>query len=179
VHRRTLSELIRLFSSSVQIDELLERVVSKSTEVLGDTAFIVLSADTGQLKLESAFSTDRERLIKMLVTTVNIGEQALREDLLASVLTRREPVVLANVLQANMTPEMRSIVEKHSVTSLLAVPIQTKDAVLGAFISLGTQSKVFTNDDVTPPPRSRILRRLHLRMRVCFRNCSAPQLRTR
>src|ERR1051325_7646411 len=71
VHRaELLSELIRLFSSSLHIDELLDRVVSKSTEVLGDTAFIVLSGDTGQLKLEAAFSTDREKLLKMLVTMV-------------------------------------------------------------------------------------------------------------
>ena len=72
VHRaELLSHLIRLFSSSIQIDELLERVVTKSTEVLGDTAFIVLSGDTGHLKLEAAYSTDRERLVKMMMTTVN------------------------------------------------------------------------------------------------------------
>src|SRR5262245_6754994 len=47
-----LSELIRLFSSSVQISELIERVVSKSTDVFGDTAFIVLSTDSGEIKLE-------------------------------------------------------------------------------------------------------------------------------
>src|SRR5947208_9687685 len=52
VHRaELLSELIRLFSSSVQMDELLDRVVSKSTDVLGDTAFIVLSGDEGQILL--------------------------------------------------------------------------------------------------------------------------------
>src|SRR5438874_3815726 len=78
VHRaELLSQLIRLFSSSLQIDELLERVVTKSTDVLGDTSFIVLSSDTGNLKLEAAFSTDRERLVKMLVTTVNMGDKAL------------------------------------------------------------------------------------------------------
>src|SRR5262245_112752 len=38
-----LSDLIRLFSSSVQIGELLERVVSKATNVLGDTSLVVLS----------------------------------------------------------------------------------------------------------------------------------------
>src|SRR5215472_5129804 len=55
VHRaELLSDLIRLFSSSLQIDELLDRVVSKSTEVLGDTAFIILSSENGQIKLESA-----------------------------------------------------------------------------------------------------------------------------
>src|SRR5215813_13592549 len=149
VHRaELLSQLIRLFSSSLQIEELLERVVSKSTEVLGDTSFIVLSGETGQLKLEAAFSTDRDRLVKMLVTTVNLGEQAIRGELLSAVLVRREPVLISNLPQASLTPEVRSIVEKHGVMSLLAVPIQTKEAVLGAFISLAAESKILTNDDV-------------------------------
>src|SRR5262245_17187314 len=150
VHRaELLSQLIRLFSSSLQIDELLERVVSKSTEVLGDTSFIVLTNETGQLKLEAAFSTDRDRLVKMLVTTVNLGEQAVKSDLLSSVLVRREPVLISNVPQASLTPDLRAIVERHGVMSLLAVPIQTKEAVLGTFISLAAESKMLTNDDVT------------------------------
>src|SRR6516225_8346482 len=63
VHRaELLSELIRLFSSSLQIDELLDRVVTKSTDVLGDTSFIVLSGESDQLRLESASSKDRDRL---------------------------------------------------------------------------------------------------------------------
>jgi len=149
VHRaELLSQLIRLFSSSLQIEELLERVVSKSTEVLGDTSFIVLSGETGQLKLEAAFSTDRDRLVKMLVTTVNLGEQAIKGELLSAVLVRREPVLISNLPQASLTPEVRSIVERHGVMSLLAVPIQTKEAVLGAFISLAAESKILTNDDV-------------------------------
>jgi diguanylate cyclase (GGDEF)-like protein len=150
VHRaELLSQLIRLFSSSLQIEELLERVVSKSTEVLGDTSFIVLSGEAGQLKLEAAFSTDRDRLVKMLVTTVNLGEQAIKGELLSAVLVRREAVLISNLPQASLTPDVRSIVEKHGVMSLLAVPIQTKDAVLGAFISLAAESKILTNDDVT------------------------------
>jgi len=150
VHRaELLSQLIRLFSSSLQIEELLERVVAKSTEVLGDTSFIVLSGDAGQLKLEAAFSTDRDRLVKMLVTTVNLGEQAIKGELLSAVLVRREPVLISNLPQASLTPEIRTIVERHGVMSLLAVPIQTKDAVLGAFISLAAESKVLTQDDVT------------------------------
>src|SRR5215831_6983415 len=72
VHRaELLSELIRLFSSSLQIDELLDRVVTKSTDVLGDTSFVVLCKDSGQVKLEAAFSKNSDRLVKILVTTVN------------------------------------------------------------------------------------------------------------
>src|SRR3954454_19984897 len=52
VHRtELLSDLIRLFSSSLQIDELLERVVSKSTEVLGDTSLVLLVSDGSDVKL--------------------------------------------------------------------------------------------------------------------------------
>src|SRR5215813_1336544 len=149
VHRaELLSELIRLFSSSLQIEELLERVVSKSTEVLGDTSFIVLASEGGQVKLEAAFSADRDRLVKMLVTTVNLGEQAIKSDLMSAVLIQREPVLISNLLQASLTPEIRSIVEKHGIMSLLAVPIQTKETVLGAFVSLATESKMLTSDDV-------------------------------
>src|SRR5262245_15536197 len=106
VHRaELLSQLIRLFSSSLQIDELLERVVTKSVEVLGDTSFIVLSNDSGQLKLEAAFSTDRDRLVKMLITTSNSGERAFDGDLLSEVLVRRQPVVISNLPQSNLSTE--------------------------------------------------------------------------
>jgi diguanylate cyclase (GGDEF)-like protein len=150
VHRaELLSELIRLFSSSLQIDELLDRVVTKSTDVLGDTSFIVLSGDSGQVKLEAAFSKDRDRLVKMLVTTVNLGPDALNSDLLSEVLVRRQSVVISNVQQANLGSNIKSFVEKHSILSLLAVPVQTKEKVLGALISISTESRTFTNDDVS------------------------------
>jgi diguanylate cyclase (GGDEF)-like protein len=149
VHRaELLSQLIRLFSSSLQIDELLDRVVTKSTEVLGDTSFVVLSGDAGQIKLEAAFSKDRDRLVKMLITTVNLGPQALNGNVLSDVLVRRQSVVIANLQQANLPNEMRAFVEKHGLMSLLAVPIQTKEVVLGAFVSLASESKTFNNDDV-------------------------------
>ena len=149
VHRaELLSELIRLFSSALPIDELLDRVVSKSTEVLGDTSFIVLSGDNGHIRLESASSKDRDRLVKMLITTVNFGGSALNGELLSDVLTRRQPVVISNLQQANISGEMRAFVEKYSLVSLLAVPIQTKEVVLGAFISLATEAGTFGTDDV-------------------------------
>lgn len=148
VHRaELLSELIRLFSSSLRIDELLDRVVSKSTEVLGDTSFIVLSADTGQIKLEAAFSRDRDRLLKMLITTVNLGGQALNGELLNEVLVRRQPLLISNLQQANTGAEMKAFAEKYSLVSLLAVPIQTKEAVLGALVSLATEPRVLTSED--------------------------------
>ena len=150
VHRaELLSELIRLFSSSLHIDELLDRVVSKSTDVLGDTSFIVLSSDAGQVKLEAAYSKDHDRLVKMLITTVNLGGQTLNSELLNEVVGRRKSIIITNLQDSHVVGELRTFVEKYSLVSLLAVPIQTKDVVLGAFISLASEPKVFTNEDVT------------------------------
>src|SRR5205807_4630185 len=128
VHRaELLSELIRLFSSSLQIDELLDRVVSKSVDVLGDTSFIVLCDENGRIRLESASGKDRDRLVKMLITTVNFGGDLLKAELLSDVLVRRQPIVISNLQQTNISGQMRAFVEKHSLLSLLAVPIQTKE----------------------------------------------------
>jgi diguanylate cyclase (GGDEF)-like protein len=150
VHRaELLSELIRLFSSSLQIDELLERVVSKSTDVLGNTSLIVLSTELGEIKLEAAFSKDRDRLVKMLIAAVNLRTHTLNAELLAEVLQRRHAAIVSNVGDASTSPDLRAFVEKYSVASLLAVPIQTKDVVLGAFITLGNSDRTFTNEDVT------------------------------
>ena len=149
VHRaELLGELIRLFSSSLQIDELLDRVVSKSTEVLGDTSFVVLSSETGQLKLEAAFSPDRDRLVKMLITTINMGNPPLGAELLNEVLVRRQAVVVPDLQQSSLTGEIKNFIEKYSLVSLLAVPIQTKEIVLGAFVSLARGTRVFTGGDV-------------------------------
>ncbi|PYS55168.1 MAG: hypothetical protein DMG13_05275 [Acidobacteria bacterium] len=149
VHRAEfLNDLIRLLSSSLQINELMEKVVSKSTEVLGDTSFIVLSNDNGQPRLEAAYSKDRDRLVKMLISTVNFGAPLFTSEQLSGVLERREPVVIPNLQQANLTGELKTFVEKHSLVSLLAVPVQTKDLVLGAFISVSSNSRIFTNEHV-------------------------------
>src|SRR5207244_2879796 len=127
VHRaELLSDLIRLFSSSLQIDEMLERVVSKSTDVLGDTSLVILSTESGEAKLEAAFSKERDRLVKMLVAAVNLKGHALNATLLAEIFERRQPVIVPNLQETNISADLRGFVEKHAITSLLAVPIQTK-----------------------------------------------------
>src|SRR2546425_6301172 len=57
VHRaQFLGELIRLFSSAHQTEDIVEKVARKSTEVLGETAFVVLANDANQLSLDGAHS---------------------------------------------------------------------------------------------------------------------------
>jgi len=150
VHRtQLLSDLIRLFSSSMPIDELLERVVSKSTEVLGDTSLVLLATDESDVKLRAAFSKDRQRLVKILLSAVNLRSQVLNADVLAEVLERRNAVIIPDIAEAHISPELRALAQKYSVTSVLAVPIQTKENVLGAFVSLSNGTRVFSDEDLT------------------------------
>ncbi len=150
VHRaQLLGDLIRLFSSALPIEELLQRVVSRSTEVLGDSSFIILSSESGQMKLEAAFSNDQDRLIKMLISTVNMASLAETSDLLSSVMERKEPIILPHLSRVGLRDEFRTFVDKHAIGSLLAVPIQTKDVVLGAFVALANNPAEFRDDDLS------------------------------
>src|SRR5262249_36006428 len=67
---RILGELIRL-SMTLGLEEMLEKVVAKSTEVLGDTAFIVLESEN-KYQIEAAFSRDANQLTRMLRTAVGL-----------------------------------------------------------------------------------------------------------
>src|SRR5262245_29908372 len=52
VHRaHFLGELVRLLSSNHDTEEIVDTVVRKSTDILGDTAFVVLANDNDQLSL--------------------------------------------------------------------------------------------------------------------------------
>ena len=146
---QVLGELVRMSIKSPSLEETLENVVAKSTEVLGDTSFIVLTIE-GRLQLEAIFSTDPVRLKKMLMTAVNVSPQAAASPLLHNTLEKGEPVILSNLQQAQMAPELQLFVEKYGFFSLIATPIRTKDAVLGAFISLSSAPRMLSEDDLTP-----------------------------
>jgi diguanylate cyclase (GGDEF)-like protein len=148
VHRaQFLSELIRLFSSSLKLDEILEKVVAKSTEVLGDTSFIILNAE-GKLRLEAAFSTDRDRLIKILIAAVNSEPRAAAGQMLSDVIENGQPVVIDNLQQSSLAVEFQPFIEKYGMSSLIATPIRTKDTTIGAFISLCSVPKKFDESDM-------------------------------
>src|SRR6476659_2567860 len=72
---KVLGELIRLSMSSQNLEDILEKVVEKTTSILGDTAFIVLDSEA-KYQLEAGFSSDAARLKKMLITAVNVAPQA-------------------------------------------------------------------------------------------------------
>jgi diguanylate cyclase (GGDEF)-like protein len=143
---KVLGELVRL-STSVSLEDLLEKVVEKSTEVLADTAFIVLESEE-KYRLEAAYCADPDQLKRMLMTAVNISPQAVASELLRVALEKGEPVVLSNLHDVKVDPDLRSFIDKHGLFSLIAAPIRSKDRTLGAFISMSTPPRMLTDQDV-------------------------------
>jgi two-component system, cell cycle response regulator len=150
VHRaQILGELVRLSLTTLSLEEVLEKVVAKSTEVLGDTTFIVLISDS-ELKLEAIFSSDADRLRRMMITAINAPPQAAASELLLRVLEKGEPVVVSNLQQVKVAPELQPFIEKHGSLSLIATPIRSKDRILGALVSMSTAPRMLVEQDLAP-----------------------------
>ena len=142
-----LSELIHLFSSSLQNDEIIEKVVAKSTEILGDTAFVVLTTNS-RLRLEAAYSTDRERLVKMLVNAFNVSTETAAGRMLNEILEKGKSVMIQNLQESEAVEGMLEFVGKYSLQSLIATPIRSNDKILGAFISMSKKPHVLCDEDL-------------------------------
>jgi diguanylate cyclase (GGDEF)-like protein len=144
---KVLGELVRLSITSLSLEDMLDKVTAKSTEVLADTAFIVLESEE-KYRLEAAYCADPDRLKRMLMTAVNISPQAAASELLSVALEKGEPVVLSNLHDVKVAPDLRSFIDKHGLFSLIAAPIRSKDRILGAFISMSTPPRMLTDQDV-------------------------------
>jgi diguanylate cyclase (GGDEF)-like protein len=148
IHRaQVLGELIHLSSSSLKLEDVLEKVVAKSTEILGDTAFIILKAEES-VRVEAAFSTAPDRLNKMLMMAFNSSPQTVMTEFLGDVLDGGKPVLLPNLQLVQTLPQMQTFVEKHSLMSVIATPIRTKDRILGAFVSFSTAPRTLGQADL-------------------------------
>ncbi len=149
VHRaHFLGELIRLFSSAHETEDIVEKVAKKSTEVLGETAFVVLANDQNQLSLDAAHAKNSESLAKILMTALNLSPQGLPFGTLSDVITGKKPKLIDNLQHMEMPGEIRKLVDKYGFSSLIAAPIQTNDYVLGAFITVATSPRTLDEEDM-------------------------------
>ena len=128
-----LSGLTRLLASSLNVEEILDQVVDRSTDVLGDTAFIVLNQDLGTL---DTAPQSREHLAMKLREVVRRSPERIAIDSLAEVLGRGQPVAVWDFGESGVPAEAARLATQSRIQSLLAVPIRTDRRILGAFVSM-------------------------------------------
>jgi diguanylate cyclase (GGDEF)-like protein len=144
-----LRELVQFSITGPNLEDMLDRVAAKSTEILGDTAMIVLDEDA-RLQLEAFFCSDPDRLRKMLMTAVNVSPHTVASTLLRTILDKGDPVLVSNLQQLTLIPELQAFVGKYGLLSLAASPIRGKDRMLGAFVSVSSAPKMLTEQDLGP-----------------------------
>ena len=140
-----LSELTRLLASSLKLEEILDQVVSRSTDVLGDEAFFVLDDGFGKQK---SSGTSRERLIETLQDNIRRNPERIAVRAVAEVLTRGEPIVVTDFEAFYVDAELRRDAEASNVESLLVVPVRTRERVLGAFVSIALKPHSLGTEDL-------------------------------
>ena len=140
-----LSELTRLLASSLKLEEILEQVVSRSTDVLGDAAFFVLDDGFGNQK---SSRTSRKQLIETLQDNIRRNPERIAVRAVAEVLTRGEPIVVTDFEGPEVDVELRRDAETSNVDSLLVVPVRTRQRVLGAFVSMALKPHSLGTEDL-------------------------------
>src|SRR5262249_2040354 len=85
---------------------------------------------------------------KILMTTLNLAPQGLTTESLREIIESRKPILIASLRELEMPPDIRSLVDKYSFSSLIATPIQSQEYVLGAFVTLTSAPRVFDQEDL-------------------------------
>src|SRR5207253_2439347 len=78
----------------------------------------------------------------------NLTPQTVAGQLLSRVLEHGESIVISNLPQSRAADELRQLIDKYSLQSLIATPIRTKERILGAFISMCAAPRAFGEEDV-------------------------------
>src|SRR5262249_14883948 len=73
----------------------------------------------------------------------------IASELLRGVVDKREAVVIPDLTGGGLAPELQLVVDKHELHSLIAIPIQGKDQILGVFISMSIVPKMLHQDVAT------------------------------
>ena len=132
-------QVTKAVSSSVNLDEVINLVVTKSSETLGVAAATVRLLDEHSSKL-------------ILVGSCGLSEQYLKrgpldsEESIAEVLTGR-PVFIYDA-PSDPRIEFQAEAKEEGIKSILAVPIITHDKPLGVLRLLTREPRQFTQDEI-------------------------------
>jgi adenylate cyclase len=122
-HLSLLYETVRLFNSSLDIEEVLNTVIDKIIEVFeGERGFVMLYNKSAE-KLEIMVARNMDK------KTISELEMYISMTVANRVFNTGEPVLSTNALQ---DPSVRSkSIILHDIRSVLCVPMKLKDEIIG------------------------------------------------
>ncbi len=145
--KRSLESFLKIsqtINTTVDIDDVLQLVVDKASEVMG-------------LKGGAIYQLDYETLRLIAATPPlpkNLPEQVRLSNLhdhphVKKAITTGQPVVMADALKTKLTPAEAEIVKLRNLRSNLYLPIKTKNQTMGVLILTSTETThVFDADEI-------------------------------
>jgi GAF domain-containing protein len=138
-----LVEIAALLNSTLNLDELLELIMTSAAEVLGaeTSSLLLLDEDKGELTVEIATGAPGREVMKERVPAGS--------GIAGWVVEKGEPLV---VERPQEDPRFYSEIDQKSgfeTRNLLAVPLRTKERVIGAVEVLNKLDGEFDEDDLT------------------------------
>jgi signal transduction histidine kinase len=149
-HIRTLAryerllEISRALNSTLDIDTLLEQIVTAAGELTSTTATSILLLDkiSGTLRFEASIDPGGVSLSSI--------EVPLENSIAGWVVTHGEPLVIADVKNEPMFFSKVDEQSEFQTRNLLAVPMRAHDKVIGCLEALNkANNEAFTDEDVS------------------------------
>ncbi len=146
--QRALGEVSQALSSILDLETVLETIVTRAVQLSGSASGIVYEFDEGA-QVFYARATHRvsaEHLDAIRAAPIRLGEGAV-----GRAGTTRQPVEVADIQaeQELVAPQTRSILARDGMRSLLALPLVREGRLLGGLVIIRRELGAFGPDVVT------------------------------
>ena len=158
---RALAEVSQAVNSTLDLDQVLSTIVTRAVQLSATNFGAVYEYEEAdeQLRLRATYGLDADVVEAMLAKTLRLGEGATGE-----AAQTRAPVEIANVGSANFDGELRKVIDRAGVRSLLAIPLLREGRVLGALSVSRTVTGTF------PPEVTELLQTFAAQSAVAIQN---------
>ena len=139
---RRLLETSTILSSTLDQQQIVEIVVKSAGDLTGSELAALFLVDHLSEKVELAATTGKNVLGDERETLV---EKSVQEE----ILEKKRPIVLQNAHQDSLISPREKILEPSNINSLMAVPLLTKDSVIGVLqVTNKLEDELFTEQDI-------------------------------
>ena len=138
---RRLIAIARDLASTLDLDILLDRIINAAADLTGAGAVSILLYDNAarQLFFQVATNLDQPTMRGLVVP--------LEGSIAGWVVTNRQPVRIANAHEDPRFYQNVEQVTRFKTESMLAIPLITKDKIVGALEAINKREGDFTSDD--------------------------------
>jgi len=144
---RALSEVSRTVSSTLDLGTVLETIVSRAVELSGSDQGIVyeFDAESHIFRARATHQITPVHLETVRAAPIRLGEGAIGR---AGVM--REPVQVADIKDESqpVAPQVRKLLVREGMRSLLAIPLVREQRLLGGLVILRRERGAFSTEVV-------------------------------